>query len=194
MPHDAFRAALVRTPPDIEAHISVLAEILPQGIAPATFRDVLSKAVTPVTVLATDGAGGRAGVTCSAVCSVCDEPPTILVCVNRKSYANGVLKSNGVLTVNWLSAGQHALSQAFAGAGALSMDERFALGLWGTLATGAPYSTDALLSLDCHIAATFEVGTHSVFMAHVVAASHVDGRGPLAYCQRAYATTQPTLS
>jgi flavin reductase (NADH)/flavin reductase/chlorophenol-4-monooxygenase component 1 len=72
------------------------------------------------------------------------------------------------------------------------MDERFAGGDWGTLASGAPYCKDALMSLDCRIASAFEIGTHSVFLAQVLATSRGDAQAPLAYCQRAYATTTTT--
>jgi flavin reductase (NADH)/flavin reductase/chlorophenol-4-monooxygenase component 1 len=167
---------------------------LVDGVSSQEFRDALSKAVTPVTVIATDGLAGAAGVTCSAVCSVCDTPPTVLVCINRKSYANSVIKANGVMTVNWLSAGQSKVSQAFAGVGALPMPERFAQAQWGTLRTGAPYCKDALMSLDCRIVSAMEIGTHSVFLAHVLATAQADDVDPLAYCQRTYATTQPMLS
>jgi len=161
------------------------------GITAPEFREALSKAVTPVTVIATDGAGGIAGVTCSAVCSVCDTPPTVLVCVNRKSFANGIIKANGVLSINWLRAEQSVVSQIFSGAGALPMAQRFAAGEWGTLATGAPYNKGALVALDCRIVEEKEVGSHSVFLAEVIATAHSDSTDPLVYCRRAYATTQP---
>ncbi|MGO4326084.1 flavin reductase [Cupriavidus sp. 2TAF22] len=164
------------------------------GITAQAFREALAKAVTPVTVIATDGAAGVAGVTCSAVCSVCDNPPTVLVCINRKSYANAVIKTNGVLSVNWLQSAQSAVSQVFAGAGALPMPERFANGDWGTLQTGAPCSQAASVTLDCRVAESYEVGSHSIFIAHVLAASHADAVSPLVYCQRAYATTQPVAA
>jgi flavin reductase (DIM6/NTAB) family NADH-FMN oxidoreductase RutF len=113
-----------------DSTISTLLENLPNTpsaeVSATEFREALSKAITPVTILATDGPNGRAGVTCSAVCSICDTPPTVLVCINRSSFANGVIKANGILTVNWLSAGQSELSQLFAGVGGLSMPERFA--------------------------------------------------------------------
>lgn len=169
-----------------------LADVSTAGVSATEFRDALSHAVTPVTILATDGPNGRAGVTCSAVCSVCDTPPTVLVCVNRSSYTNSVMKANGVLSVNWLSADQSKLSQLFAGLGALPMPERFQHGEWDTLVSGAPYCKGALMSLDCRIVSVTEVGTHTVFLASVLATSKADGRDPLAYCQRAYATTQPT--
>ncbi|TDN61918.1 flavin reductase [Paraburkholderia sp. BL10I2N1] len=160
-------------------------------VSATEFREALSKAITPVTILATDGSSGRAGVTCSAVCSVCDTPPTILVCVNRNSFANGVIKANGILTVNWLSADQSELSQLFAGVGGLSMPERFAKSQWGTLASGAPYCKEAMMTLDCHVADAIEVGTHSLIFARVIATTKADERHPLAYYQRAYATTHP---
>src|SRR3546814_6046406 len=82
-----------------------------ESIDAAAFKAALSNASTPVTVVATDGPFGRAGLTCSAVSSVCDTPPTILLCVNRQSYATGIIKNNGVLSVNWLAAIQSSRSE-----------------------------------------------------------------------------------
>jgi len=165
-------------------------ETISAEVSATEFREALSKAITPVTILATDGPSGRAGVTCSAVCSVCDTPPTVLVCVNRSSFANGVIKANGILTVNWLSADQSELSQLFAGVGALPMPERFAKSQWGTMTSGAPYCKEAMMTLDCRVADAIEVGTHSLIFARVIATTKADERHPLAYYQRAYATTQ----
>lgn len=168
-----------------------LLETVSAEVSATEMREALSKAITPVTILATDGPSGRAGVTCSAVCSVCDTPPTVLVCVNRNSFANGVIKANGILTVNWLSADQSELSQLFAGVGGLSMPERFARSQWGILASGAPYCKEAMMTLDCRVADAIEVGTHSLIFARVIATTKADERHPLAYYQRAYATAHP---
>lgn len=164
------------------------------GISVPEFRDALARAVTAVTVVTTDGPGGMAGVTCSAVASVCDTPPTVLVCMNRRSYVNGVIKTNDVLCVNWLSSQQRGTSDLFAGVGAVPMKDRFEQGNWRTLSTGAPYSEDAMIALDCRVVSAMEVGTHSVFLARVLATkAHVEEhRDPLVYCKRTYATTQPT--
>src|SRR5689334_12921105 len=88
------------------------------------FREALSRASNAVTIVATDGPFGLAGLTCSAVCPVCDDPPVVLLCVNRKSFASSVIRQNGVVSVNWLTAGQERLSQIFAGVGAMPMHER----------------------------------------------------------------------
>jgi flavin reductase (NADH)/flavin reductase/chlorophenol-4-monooxygenase component 1 len=173
---------------------AALTDLLEAGIPVPEFRDALARAATAVTVVTTDGPAGRAGVTCSAVASVCDTPPTVLVCVNRRSYVNGVIKLNDVLCVNWLSSQQSTVSDMFAGVGQIPMPERFVRGPWETLATGAPYSADATIALDCRVVDAMEVGTHSIFLARVVATkTHVEEhRDPLVYCRRSYATTRPT--
>lgn len=48
-----------------------------------TFRDAMSCMGAAVNIITTDGPAGRAGFTASAVCSVTDTPPTLLVCLNR---------------------------------------------------------------------------------------------------------------
>jgi flavin reductase (NADH)/flavin reductase/chlorophenol-4-monooxygenase component 1 len=164
------------------------------AISAGQFRDALAYAATAVTVLATGGAAGMAGVTCSAVCSVCDTPPTILFCVNRSSAANSLIKQNGLVSVNWLNSRQKDVSQLFAGVGKVPMQERFGSERWQTSPLGVPYCTDALVTFECQISSVTEIGTHSVFLARVLGAMRADGADPLVYCQRAYATTGPAHS
>lgn len=166
------------------------AEVGP-AMSAGEFRDALACAATAVTVLATGGAAGMGGVTCSAVCPVCDTPPTILFCVNRSSTANSLIKENGLVSVNWLNSGQKDVSQLFAGVGKVPMQERFDNERWQTSTLGVPHCTDALVTLDCRISSVTEVGTHSVFLARVLGSMRADRADPLVYCQRAYATTSP---
>lgn len=161
------------------------------AVSAAEFRDALANFATTVSVIATDGPAGRAGVTCSAVCAVSDAPATLLACVHGNSGANRVIKANHVMSVNCLDAGQRALSQAFAGIGGLPMADRFALADWTTLVTGAPCCRGALVTLDCHLADVREVGTHSIFIANVMATTARSQGEPLVYRQRGYATTRP---
>lgn len=155
----------------------------------AEFRNALSKLATAVSVVTTDGPGGTAGVTCSAVCALSDEPAMILVCVHAKSATNTAIKSNRNLCVNCLQSGQSDLSQAFAGIGAIPMRERFALSAWDSLVTGAPRCRDALIALDCVVAEVRDIGTHSVFVAKVLATAEADKGEPLLYQRRTYVTT-----
>jgi flavin reductase len=132
----------------------------------ADFRAGLSLLPGGVTVITTDGEAGPAGFTASAVCSVTDAPPTVLVCMNRSSFAHQFVTRNQVLCVNVLSAGQQALSAMFANR-EVSMAQRFERCDWQPLATGAPALDGALANLDGVIVATHDIGTHSVFIVEL---------------------------
>ncbi|MFT4066449.1 flavin reductase [Paraburkholderia sp.] len=151
-----------------------------------TFRDAMAGLGAAVNIITSDGEAGLAGCTASAVCGVTDEPPTLLVCINRGSRNNAAFRANGKLCVNVLGAEQQTLAAHFA-SGTLPIGERFAAAQWKRLATGAPVLQDALASLDCEIESVTEVGTHTVFFCAVKAARTHDGeRDALIYYGRRY--------
>ena len=151
------------------------------------YRDAMSRLGAAVNIVTSDGPHGRHGFTASAVCSVTDAPPTILVCVNRDNESHDVLRDNGVLCVNTLAPSQQALSAVFAG---LSPEDssmlRFGSGEWGTLSTGSPVLVGAAASFDCRITHLVEVGTHSVFFAEVLAIADGGASSGLIYFGRGY--------
>jgi flavin reductase len=150
------------------------------------FRNAMARVSAAVSIITTDGPAGRTGVTASAVCSVTDDPPTLLVCINRASRHNAIFKANGRLCVNTLSANQDHLSGIFAGLTKDSMDARFAAGAWSELALGSPVLVGATASFDCEINQVREVGTHTVFFCRVhEVQTHMEGSA-LVYFDRRY--------
>jgi flavin reductase len=139
-----------------------------------------------VSVVTTDGPHGRCGVTCTAVCSVTDDPATILVCLNRRSRTNPVFRANGVLCVNLLGAGQEDVSAVFAGQSGIDTADRFVQGRWDTLVTGAPVFRDGIGALDCSIVEIKECGTHTIMFGHVTAVRSGSLRDSLVYFNRQY--------
>ena len=133
------------------------------------YREAMARLGAAVNVITTDGPGGRAGFTASAVCSVTDTPPTLLVCANRTNDSYPALRANGVLCVNTLTGGQEQISPVFAGLTDHTMEARFDSGAWSTLATGAPTLEGAAVAFDCKIDQVVEVGTHDVFFCIVEA-------------------------
>jgi flavin reductase len=133
------------------------------------FRDAMARLGAAVNIITTGGPGGRGGFTASAVCSVTDEPPTLLVCMNRNASAAPALKANCNVCVNVVAAGQQDAAMVFAGVTKCSMEERFASGSFTTLATGAPVLQGAVVSFDCTVAEIVEKGTHLVVFAEVAA-------------------------
>ncbi|MBB5754499.1 flavin reductase [Prosthecomicrobium pneumaticum] len=153
---------------------------------PGIFREAMSRVGASVHIVTTAGPGGRIGVTVSAVTSVSDRPPLVLVCLNRTSRSHAVFAANPVFCVNTLSAADTALADLFAGKGGASMDERFSAAAWLTLATGAPALERARASLDCRVERIVEAGSHAVFFGRVEAVRVGGLTPPLFYVDRAY--------
>jgi flavin reductase len=152
------------------------------------FRNAMARLGAAVNIVTTDGEGGRAGFTASAVCSVTDDPPTLLVCMNRGSSGAAAFETNGVLCVNTLCGGQQELSNAFAGFTGLEGEARFSVGEWDAMATGAPCLREAAVNFDCRITDVVEKGTHAVLFAEVENVRVGGEAVGLIYFSRAYHT------
>ncbi len=139
-----------------------------------------------VSVITTLGPGGPCGLTASAVCSVTDDPPTLLLCINRETDLNETFRASGILCVNTLAASQEALSPLFAGFTDVPQAQRFATGVWTSLLTGSPVLADAVVSFDCTVAQVTEVGTHTVFFCEVQAIQAGGAHEGLIYFGRSY--------
>ncbi|MDE1996609.1 MAG: flavin reductase, partial [Rhizobiaceae bacterium] len=113
------------------------------------FRNAMSRMASAVSIVTTNGPAGMAGFAATAVCSVTDSPPTLLVCLNRNASVHPAVTENGVVCVNVLSEGHKELSRLFGGKTPVA--ERFAAADWSELSTGAPALEDALVSFDCRI-------------------------------------------
>jgi len=150
------------------------------------YREAMSRLGAAVNIITTVGPEGDAGFTASAVCSVTDDPPTLLVCVNRNASQHDAMKAAGFLCVNVLAHEHQELSPVFAGMGNIPMAERFALSSWRRLVTGAPVLESAAASFDCRIEQITEVGTHSVMFCRVAAIHLGTASSGLIYHGRAY--------
>ena len=84
-------------------------------VDPQAYRDAMSEIASPVHVIATDGPAGLAGMTVTALASISDHPPTLLVCVNRSSPSAPRFLENAVFSVNSLGAEDRLLADIFAG-------------------------------------------------------------------------------
>lgn len=157
--------------------------VLP-GVERDAFRNAMACLGAAVNVITTDGPAGRAGFTASAVCSVTDTPPTLLVCLNRSASVWPIFRDNGYLCVNTLAAGHEDLSTLFGGK--TPMAERFAAADWHTLASGSPLLDGALVSFDCKVAQVVSVGTHDILFCEVQALVRNDETHGLAWFDRGY--------
>lgn len=148
------------------------------------FKNAMALLTTAVSVVTTKGISGAHGFTASAVCSVTDTPPTLLVCMNHSSRSHVHFIDHKTLCVNVLGAQHESISNTFASR--LSSEERFEQGRWTELVTGAPVLEEALVSFDCEIEDVQQVGTHSIFICRVLAIQQSAQEKSLIYFNRAY--------
>lgn len=152
----------------------------------AQFRDAMCRLGAAVHVITTAGPGGKTGATATAVSSVSDAPPTLLMCLNRKSQTNPVVLENGVFCVNTLGAGEAEIADLFAGRTGVMGGDRFSKGEWTTLVTASPVLVSAVVAFDCRIVEVRSVASHNVFFG-AVEAVRLGPQGPaLVYHERAY--------
>jgi flavin reductase (NADH) len=126
------------------------------------FRQAMAHLGAAVNVITTAGPHGRCGITASAVCSVTDAPPTLLVCLNRSSAMHAVFDGNRRVCINVIPASLEGVARHFAGLTGLSMEKRFQLPVWDDGCDGVPVLRGALASLQGTIVEAKDVGSHSV--------------------------------
>ncbi|MBD2811119.1 4-hydroxyphenylacetate 3-monooxygenase, reductase component [Xenorhabdus sp. Vera] len=131
------------------------------------FRDAMASLSAAVNIITTDGPAGRRGITATAVCSVTDTPPTLMVCINRNSAMNPALQENGHMCVNILNHEQELIARHFAGMTKISMEERFNWDIWQTGMLGQPLLKETLANLEGSIEKIQEVGTHYVYLIEI---------------------------
>ncbi len=166
---------------------------LPAPDIRSQFLDGMSRAATMVSIVATDGTAGRAGVTVSAFSSVSADTdrPTLLVCINANSSAADAILANRAFSVNLLREDQAYISDVFAGRHRDFVADKFDCAKWVVSATGAPCLMDALVVFDCRTVSVHRVGSHHVLFGEVEAvATGAEGRA-LIYARRDYGAPQP---
>lgn len=155
-----------------------------------TFKQAMRRLASGVTIVTTRHGDVRGGLTATAVCSLSADPPQLLVCVNRTAAAHALIAEGENLCVNLLTHKHRHLAARFAGQTGILGAERFDVGRWGRLKTGAPVLEDALASFDCIVTEKVAASTHTIFIGRVVDV-HLRASGrPLVYAGGAYAVAQ----
>jgi flavin reductase (DIM6/NTAB) family NADH-FMN oxidoreductase RutF len=159
----------------------------PAAVSAEAFRQGMRRLAAGVTIVTTLCDGERSGLTATAVASLSIDPPQVLVCVHRDAGAHDLIDRGARLCINVLSHAHQKLAARFAGQDGVFGAERFKVGRWITLKTGAPVLTDALASFDCIVTERIQASTHTIFIGHVVAVRSRPKARPLVYASGTYA-------
>jgi flavin reductase (DIM6/NTAB) family NADH-FMN oxidoreductase RutF len=150
-----------------------------------SFKDLMCAFPSGVSVVTTrDQDETPRGLTCSALCSVSVEPPTLLVCVANHSGTLAAMLSQGVFAINFLHGGGRGAARLFSTAG----PDRFSRIAWRPSRTwNLPHlHEDAHALAECRVGRTFVTGDHTVVLGHVAAIERRPAP-PLLYGLRRYA-------
>ncbi len=162
----------------------------PDAVVGSSFRAMMRKYPATVTIVTSRHDGVDHGMTVTAVTSVSMDPPSLLVCLNNRTYLHEMLLCQPNFAVNVLARPQSDLSDAFSGK--LSPQERFAQGDWRRHESGLLTLADAHATVVCRRAAAVPYGTHTLFIGQVIDAVVEGETRPLLYEDAQYCSSQPS--
>ncbi|MEU7766668.1 flavin reductase family protein [Nocardia sp. NPDC049190] len=146
-----------------------------QPLNKSEFRNVVGHFASGVTIVTAEYGGVRYGATISAVTSLCDTPPMVLVCLNQNLGTHAAIRHTRHFTINILGEDQTAVAHTFATPGA----DKFA-DVAVHHGEHGPRLAEALAYLTCRVVDDIEGGTHRIFVAQVLEARAGTGN-PLSY-------------
>ena len=152
---------------------------------PVDIRPLMTTFPTGVGVITAMGTDGHPwGMTCTSICSVTLQPPTLLVCLRQNSPTLGAVLASGTFALNLLHDDALFIAELFASGD----PERFARVEWHIPITGkGPHFINAAHTIaDCQVVQTQVVGSHRVVFGEVQQITHQSEALPLLYGLRRY--------
>jgi flavin reductase len=139
-----------------------------------------------VTVITTRDKDERAcGLLATSVGSVCAEPPTLMVSIDKRNMTHDRILNYGAFCASVLSAGQEAIAALFGDP--TRRNDRFTGGEWFELETGCPVLADAAASFDCLVVGFVRYHSHTIFLGQVKRIETApDKRRPLLHFDRRF--------
>ena len=151
-------------------------------VDPATFRAVLGRFASGVTIVSARDGDRDVGMTVSAFCSISLEPPLVLASISEIAEMRELVERVDEIGVSILSQDQEAISRRFA---EYEGDRFEGVGIdRGT--TGVALIDGAIAHAECRIVQRHVAGDHLIVIAEVDNAATFDER-PLLYYRGGYA-------
>jgi flavin reductase (DIM6/NTAB) family NADH-FMN oxidoreductase RutF len=160
---------------------------MPPGLGDR-FRAAMRRFTATVTVISTGQNGRRHGMTATSVTSVSLDPPSLLVCVNRRGRLFELMEGAERFCVNVLHAEHSAVSHAFAKP---HFVERFDHGDWQDDERGIPYLRNAQVTIFCKKSLAVPYGSHTVYFGNIEDVNIREDISPLLYQDGAYGVCEP---
>jgi flavin reductase (DIM6/NTAB) family NADH-FMN oxidoreductase RutF len=159
------------------------------SIDPTTFRRVMRRFATGVTVLTVRDGERIHGMTANAFTSVSLSPTLTLICVKKPGTTHELITHAGNFAINILSDAQESIAKRFAKQAPIPADP-FADIAYHSAVTGAPILDDCIAYTDCRVIAAHDAGDHTIFVGQVQDAGFGKARSakPLLWLDGRYTT------
>jgi flavin reductase (DIM6/NTAB) family NADH-FMN oxidoreductase RutF len=138
---------------------------------------------TIVTARSADGPAGFLGLSASHISA---DPPLMLASIDKRTSALQTVLAARHFAVNFLPSDASEIADLFGGKGTLKGADRFNVGRWQTLTTGAPVLANALGAMDCTLEDTIERGGICIVVGRVVDVLVGSGGNPLIHFRGGY--------
>jgi flavin reductase (DIM6/NTAB) family NADH-FMN oxidoreductase RutF len=150
-----------------------------------TFWRALGQRAIGSTIVTARSAEGPAGFLGLSASHISADPPLMLASIDKRTSALQTVLAARHFAVNFLPAEAKEIADLFGGKGTLKGADRFQVGNWQTLTTGAPVLSNALGAMDCALEQTIEHGSISIVIGRVVDVLVGDGN-PLIHFRGSY--------
>ena len=134
------------------------------------YREAIGHQAEAVAVVTTSFGAETFGTTAEAVASLSNEPPMLLVCLERDSATGRAIDRSGEFVVNFLTEDQIHLAEVFAHDGRNG-------GSGSAAADRVPLLDDCLAQIECQVTERVTSATHIVFIG-VAQSVEVSGGSP----------------
>lgn len=152
----------------------------------ATFREAMSHLASGVVVVTASIDGRPWGMTVSAACPVCTEPPTMLVSLGARTALSHAILETERFGVSVLGAAAVDTAKFAAEVGRPKfLDDGIGMRLDGAHPTAVAVE-GAVGHVDCEVVEVVEHRTHRLFLGRVRATSVRPGDGPLVHYRRGF--------
>jgi flavin reductase (DIM6/NTAB) family NADH-FMN oxidoreductase RutF len=159
------------------------AAIVPDRQLAAQTRTALRRLASAVAVVSCRDGQARHAMTATAVNAMSMDPPSMIVCVNRATAFHAAISAAPRFAINILHRSQIEISMGCGGRA--RGEDRFGHGAWGEDAE-VPILTDAQACVICTREATFDYGSHTIFIGRVTSVAIHGEVDPLIYVDGKY--------
>ncbi|ARQ61530.1 MULTISPECIES: flavin reductase family protein [Rhizobium] len=156
------------------------------------FRSIMRRFPATVTVISACRNGADHGMTATAVTSLSMEPPSLVICLNNRTYLHDMLLEAPEFAVNVLTDRQVAVSEGFSGK--VAPELRFDSSEWVRHGRGMMVLETAHASVVCRRMGAVPYGTHTIFIGQVIDTRLSEATVPLMYENASYCAPRHALS